>query len=264
MLNRPQYLELIGEVSEWPQERGEMATCSDRVIRRMVEGWTDKESVEMRVDMMAPEKKESLCTSLIPLAELDTGIRGCRSHSERRISAAWGDVWEINLKKTLPKYTSETFLRELAVFTKEHIPEWSKDFFEHHIQGTVNRPWSRKDLWQTSRDLVMEGELATWQKRRITEVEEDVDTASLLAGEGEATMPRVAERNVRADLTPLKNSTLPLSSPPPRLAAPAPLSSSTRSSCRPTGQNPNQYHRAKRERPNRKGRDRDKVSAERK
>ena len=84
----------------------------------------------------------------------------------------------------------------------------------------------------------MEGDLATWQKRRITEVEEEDDASSLSAGEDEAATPPVAERNARVDLTPGNSGTLPLSSPPSQLAAPAPPLSSTGSSrCLPA-QNP--------------------------
>ena len=117
-LNGPQRLELVAEVLERTQERGGVATYSARVIRRIVEGWTDKELAEMRVDRVAAEEKVGLRTGLIPLAELDTGIRGRRRHSERRISAACGDEWEINLKKILPKCPSENFLRELALFAE--------------------------------------------------------------------------------------------------------------------------------------------------
>ena len=169
-LNVPQRLELVAEVSEWTQERGEVAACSARVIRRIVQGWTDKELEEIRVDRAAAEEKVDLHTGLIPLAELDTGIRRRRRHSERRISAGCGDEWEMNLKKILPRCPSETFIRELAVFAEEHTPEWSKNFFQHQIQSGINQLRSHKDSWLTSRDLVMEGNLATWQKRRITEV----------------------------------------------------------------------------------------------
>ena len=41
----------------------------------------------------------------------------------------------------------------------------------------------------------MEGDLATWQKHRITEVEEEDDASSLLAGEGEAEMSPMEGRN---------------------------------------------------------------------
>ena len=192
----------------------------------------------MRVDRAAAEEKVGLRTGLISLAELDTGIRRRRRHSERRISAAWGDEWEINLKKILPKCSSENFIRELVVFAEEHTLEWSKDFFQHQIQSRINGPRSCKDSWLTSRDLVMQGDLATWQKRRITEVEKEDDTSSLSAAEGEAATPPVAERNARVDLNPGKSCIHPLSSPPRQLAAPAPpLSSTGCSSCLPA-QNP--------------------------
>ena len=146
--------------------------------------------------------------------------------------------WELNLKKFLPKCSSETFLRELAVFAEEHTPEWSKDFLQHQIQSRIHRPRSRKDPWLTSRDLVITGDLATWQKRRITEVKEEDDASSLSAGEGEAATPTVAERNVRVDLNSENSGTLPLSSPLPQLAAPAPPLSSTGSSGSLPAENP--------------------------
>ena len=237
-LSGPQRLEWMAEVSDRTQERGEVAACSARVIKRIVEGWTDKELEEMGVTRVAAEEKVGLHIGLIPLAELDTGIKRRRRHSERRISGAWGDEWEIDLKKILPKCPSETFLRELAVFAEEHTFEWSKVFFQHQIQARINRPRSRKDSWLTSRDLVMDRDLATWQKRRITEVEEeDDDASSLSAGEGKAETPKAEERNTRAVLTPGKSGKLPLSSPPPQHAATGPSSSSTGSS-QPPAQNP--------------------------
>ena len=36
--NGPYHLELVAEVSQWTQERGEVAACSARVMRRIVEG----------------------------------------------------------------------------------------------------------------------------------------------------------------------------------------------------------------------------------
>ena len=89
-LSRPQRLELMTEVSEMTQERGKVAACSARVIKRIVEGWTDKELEEMWVTRAAAEEKVGLHTGLIPLAGLDSGIRRRRRHSELRICAAWG------------------------------------------------------------------------------------------------------------------------------------------------------------------------------
>ena len=56
-----------------------------------MEGWTDKELEEMGVTRAAAEEKVGLQRGLIPLAESYTGMRRRRRHSERRISAAWGD-----------------------------------------------------------------------------------------------------------------------------------------------------------------------------
>ena len=141
------------------------------------------------VTRAAAEEKVGLHRGLIPLVELDTGISRRRRHSERRISGACGDELEIDLKKILPKCPSETFPRELAVFAEEQTFEWSKVFFQHLIQAGINRPRSRKDSWLTSRDLVMDGDLAAWQKHLIMEGEEEDDASSLLGGEGEAATP---------------------------------------------------------------------------
>ena len=113
----------MAEVSERTQKREELAACSARVIQRILEGWTDKELEEIGVTRAAAEEKVSLHTGLIPIAELNMGIKRCRRYFERRISAAWGNEWEIDLKKILPKCPSETLLKELAVFAEEHIFE---------------------------------------------------------------------------------------------------------------------------------------------
>ena len=55
----------------------------------------------MVVPRAAAEEKVGLHTGRILLTELDTGIRRRRRHSERRISAAGRNEWEINLKKIL-------------------------------------------------------------------------------------------------------------------------------------------------------------------
>ena len=51
-----------------------MATCSAKAIKRIVEGWTDKELEEKGVTRAAAEEKVGLHTGLILVAELDTGI----------------------------------------------------------------------------------------------------------------------------------------------------------------------------------------------
>ena len=54
-LRGPQRLGLMAEVSERTQETGDVATCSLGVIKRIVEGWTDKEMAEMEVTRAAAE-----------------------------------------------------------------------------------------------------------------------------------------------------------------------------------------------------------------
>ena len=191
----------------------------------------------MGVTRVPVEEKVGLHIGLILLAKLDAGIRRRGRYCDRRFYAAWRDEWEIELKKILPKCPSESFLRELAVFAEEHTTDSSKDFFHHQIQGGINWARSRKDSSLTSRDLVMEGDLATWQKRLILEVKEEGDDSSLSGGEDEAGTPPVAKRNVRVGPTPGNNGKFPLSSPHPQHAATAPPSSSTGSSGMPR-QNP--------------------------
>ena len=123
------------------------------------------------------------------------------------------------------------------MFAEKHTFEWSKVFFQHHIQARINRPRSHKDSWVTSQDLVMDGDLATWQKCPIMEVEEEDVACSRLAGESEAATPSAEERNTRVVLTPWNNGKVPLSSPPLQHTATAPPSSSTGSS-HPPGKNP--------------------------
>ena len=109
----------------------------------------------------------------------------------------------------------------------------------------------------------MEGELSTWQKRRITEVEKEADASFLLPDEGEAVMPPEAERNARAHLTLGNSGTPPLSSPLLSLLL-LPLHYLLRGP--PViyqDRTTNQWCRVKRGRPNRKERDRDQSSIER-
>ena len=69
----------------------EVAACSAKVIKRIVEDWTNKEFKKMRVNRAAAEEKVGLHTGLIPLVKLDTGIRRCKKYAKRRISAPWRD-----------------------------------------------------------------------------------------------------------------------------------------------------------------------------
>ena len=79
----------------------------------------------------------------------------------------------MNLAALLPKWPSETFLRELALVAEKNTWEETKVFFPSQIKARIVRPRSRKSPWLTSRDLVKEGEKPTWVKRRITEVEDE-------------------------------------------------------------------------------------------
>lgn len=55
-----------------------MAAYSVGVISKIVEGWTDNQLEELGLDGATAEAKVGLHIDLIPLAELDTGIRRCR------------------------------------------------------------------------------------------------------------------------------------------------------------------------------------------
>ena len=81
------------------------------------------------------------------------------------------------------------------------------------------------------------GDVASWQKCRIMEVEDGDHASSLSASESEAATLPVAERNMQADLTPGISGTLPVPFPSPQLAPSASPSSSIVSSRRPLAQN---------------------------
>ena len=199
-LEGPDRLELMIELSEQTQERGEVAASCASVLRRIAERWTDKDLEEMGVDRATAEERVGLHLGLIPLAELDTGVKRRKRLSERRISIVWEEEWQNELKDILPKYPSETFLRQLAVFAENHTLEWSKAFFKYQIEARLERPRSRKDPYLTSRYLVTDGDLPVWQKRRITEIEEE-ECDSSLADTGEATISPVVEGNAQTDST---------------------------------------------------------------
>ena len=65
-LEGPKRLELVVEMSERAQERGEVAAFSANVLKKIVQGWTDKELEEMGVDRATAEEKTGLYLGLIP------------------------------------------------------------------------------------------------------------------------------------------------------------------------------------------------------
>ena len=129
-----------------------------------------------------------------------------RRRSEERLENTWGEDWRVNLGALLPKWPSETFLRELAVFSEKNSWEEAKVFFPAQIKARLSRPRSRKSPWLTSRDLVKEGEDLTWVKRRITEVEDEEESS---------TPSPIRPGRAVVSKTP---EVLPLASPPPAAA----------------------------------------------
>ena len=178
----PRRIDLMLEMSNLTQGRGEVAGFSASVLRRIIEGSKTEDYEEMGVDKVEVEAKLSL-ECLIPLSELDTGMDRRRGRSEERLENTWGEDWRVNLAALLPKWPYETFLRELAVFAEKNTFEEGKVFFPSQIKARIVRPRFRKSPWLTSRDLVKEGEEPTWVKRRITEVvdkEESSDRKSVV------------------------------------------------------------------------------------
>ena len=119
----------------------------------------------------------------------------------------------MNLGALLPKWPSETFLRELAVFAEKNTWEEAKVYFPSQIKARIARPRSRKSPWLTSRDLVKEGEEPTWVKRRITEVEDEEESSTpspIRPGRAVVSVTPTAPSVV--SMTP---EVLPLASPPP-------------------------------------------------
>lgn len=108
------------------------------------------------------------------------------------------------------------------MFAEGHTLEWFERFYQYQIKSRIDRPRSCKDPSLNSQDLVMEGDLATWQKCRITEAKEKDDASYLLAVEGKAAIPPEAERNAQADPTSKNSRPLPLPSPSRQLGNPAP------------------------------------------
>ena len=116
------------EMTNLTQERGDVAAFSACVLRRIIEGWKAEDYEEMGVDKVEVEEKFSL-ECLIPLSELDTGMDRRRSRSEARIENTCGEDWRVNVGALLPKWPSETFLRELAVFAENDTWEEAKVLF---------------------------------------------------------------------------------------------------------------------------------------
>ena len=204
-------------MSNLTQEKGEVAAFSAFVLRRILEGWKAEDYEEMGVDKAEVEEKLGL-KCLTPLSELDTSMDRRRRRSEERLEITLGEDWRVNLGALLPQWPSETFLRELAVFTERDTCEDAKVFFPSQIKARIARPRSRKSPWLTSIDLDKEGEEPTWVKRRITQVEDEEESSTpspIRPGRAVVSVTPAAPSVV--SMTP---EILPLASPPPAAAAP--------------------------------------------
>ena len=118
----------------------------------------------------------------------------------------------MNIGALLPKWPSETFLRELAGFAAKNTWEGAKVFFPSEIKARIARPRSRKSPVLTIRDLVKEGEEPTWVKRRITEVEDEEESSTLsqiCSGRAVVSVTPAA-----ASVVSMTPEVLPLASPP--------------------------------------------------
>ena len=93
----------------------------------------------MGVDKAEVEEKLGL-ECLIPLSKLDTGMDRCQRRLEERLENTWGVDCRVNLGALLPKWPSETFLRELAVFAGKNTWEEVKVFFPSQIKARIARP----------------------------------------------------------------------------------------------------------------------------
>ena len=139
----PRRLEIMLEMSNLTQKKGEVAAFSAFVLRRILEGWKAEDYEEMGVDKAEVEEKLGL-KCLTPLSELDTSMDRRRRRSEERLEITLGEDWRVNLGALLPQWPSETFLRELAVFTERDTCEDAKVFFPSQIKARIARPRSRK------------------------------------------------------------------------------------------------------------------------
>ena len=107
------------EMSNLTQESREVAAFSASVLKRIIEGWKAEDYEEMGVDKAEVEAKLGL-ECRIPLSELDTGMDQYRKRSEERLKNTLDENWGVNLGALLPKWPSQTFLRELADFAEKN------------------------------------------------------------------------------------------------------------------------------------------------
>ena len=153
----PWRLELVLEISNRSQKRGYVAAFSASVLRKIIEDWKAGDFEEIGVDKGTVKEKWDL-ECRIGLWELDTGMDWSWRHSEKRLENTLGKDWVGNLRALLPKWSSEMFLRELAIFVEKNIWEEAKVSFPAHMKAGIGRPRSRKPACLTTRDLVKEGE----------------------------------------------------------------------------------------------------------
>ena len=85
-------LQLMLEMTNLTQERGEVAAFSASGLRRIIEGWKAEDYEEMGVDKAEVEEKLGR-ECIIPLSELDTGMDRHQRRSEERLEHTWGEDW---------------------------------------------------------------------------------------------------------------------------------------------------------------------------
>ena len=98
-LDGPYHLQLMLEISNLTQERGEVAAFSSSMLRRIMENWKAEDYEEMGVDKAKVEEKWGL-NCLIPLSDLDTSMDPSRRGrcSKERPENTWGEDLRVNLE----------------------------------------------------------------------------------------------------------------------------------------------------------------------
>ena len=101
----PRRLQLMLEISNLTQARGEVAAFLASGLRRIIEGWKAEDYEEMGVDKAEVEEKLGR-ECIIPLSELGNGMDRRWRRSKERLENTWGEDWQVNLGALLPKWPS--------------------------------------------------------------------------------------------------------------------------------------------------------------
>ena len=107
------------EMLNLTQEKGEVGAFSASGLRRNIQGWKAEDYEVMGVDKAEVKEKLGL-QCLIPLSGLDPSMDRRQRCSEEKLENTWGENWGVNLGALLPKWPSQTFLREFAVFMEKN------------------------------------------------------------------------------------------------------------------------------------------------